>query len=255
MSNATTMRAPTDDAPGVDLVALRAELNTLLDQQIVKLYEEVPYAAHHSRDKDINIDHYRRHTIETILRLRMKRTIDALTIHYFTKRNPRMAERWSVYTADEMLHDDLFARDLKAIGVPREEIYSTQPLFATQLLQGYFYYGLEHEGRPLASLTSSYFIEYFTDATQGQWCENLEESLGREKMSGMRAHVSHDIKDNHLDFVWNVLASLIETEDDAVALLRHADRVFQLICMYFTELYETTVLDPTNEAPVAGGVR
>ena len=254
MSNATTTRAQVSDAPGVDLDALRAELNTLLDQQIERLYEEVPYAAHHLRDTDINVDHYRRHTIETILRLRMKRTIDALTIHWFTKRDRKMAERWSVYTADEMLHDDLFARDLKAIGVPREEIYSTEPLFATQLLQGYFYYGIEQEGRPLASLTSSYFIEYFTDATQGQWVENLEEALGKEKVSGMRAHVNHDVKDNHLDFVWNVVSSLIETEDDAAALLRHADRVYRLICMYFVELYETTVIEPSPET-VAGGVR
>ncbi len=110
----------------------------------------------------------------------MKRTIDALTIHYFAQHNPRLAKKWCEYTGDEMLHDAMFAADLEKVGVNREQIYAHEPLWPTKLLQGYFYYGLEHEGRPLASLCSSYFIEYASQTTQPQIIANLGRVLGAE---------------------------------------------------------------------------
>ena len=220
----------------------KQEVDELLREMVQQFYREVEGADHLFRAKDINLAYYQRHVIEIILRLRMKRWIDALTIHYFTKHNPVLAKKWCAYTEDEMLHDSMFAKDLERVGVSREEIYSTEPMFSTKLLQGYFYYGLEHEGRPLASLSSSYFIENVSLMTQPGWIKNVEQVLGAGMAKGQQAHVNHDLEDDHTDFVWDVLMTFVHTDDDRRRVVEHITNVYRLFCAFYTELYHRTVL-------------
>ncbi|MEV5448097.1 hypothetical protein AB0N23_37190, partial [Streptomyces sp. NPDC052644] len=98
--------------------AFKQEVDELLRQMVQQFYREVEGADHLFRARDINMAYYQRHVIEIILRLRMKRWIDALTIHYFTKHNPVLAKKWCAYTEDEMLHDSMFAKDLERVGAP-----------------------------------------------------------------------------------------------------------------------------------------
>ncbi len=221
---------------------LRQRVDSCLDNLIDNFYQNVPFARHQLEGSNLHLEYYKRHNIETIVRLRMKRVIDGLTIHYFTKNDRVLAKKWCKYTEDEMLHDRLFAADLKQVGVSMDEINSTEPLFATKLLQGYFYYGLEHEGRPLASLSSSYFIEYTTQKTQPIWLDNLEKIIGSEKIKGQRHHVDHDLEDDHIDFVWDVLTTFIKTPKDEESLFQHITNIGKLFVMYFEELYEVSVL-------------
>ena len=226
---------------------IRERVDSFLDELINNFYQNVPFARHQLEDTNINLEYYKRHNIETILRLRMKRVIDGLTIHYFTKHNRMLAKQWCHYTEDEMLHDKMFAKDLEHVGVSLDQINSTEPLLATKLLQGYFYYGIEHEGRPLASLCSSYFIEYTTQETQPMWLDNLEKILGTEKIKGQRSHVNHDLKDDHIDFVWDVLSTFIVTPQDEEDLFKHLSNIGKLFVMYFQELYELTIKKGTKE--------
>jgi hypothetical protein len=220
---------------------LRTRVDAYLDACIRDFYKNIPYARHQLDSIDINIDYYKRHNIETILRLRRKRTVDALAIRYFTKVDPEAAKLWAHYTDDEMLHDKLFAADLAKVGVERDEIYATEPMLATKLLTGYLQYGIEYEGTPLALIASVYFVEYTTTRTQPDWLNNLEKSLGKDKIKGQRAHVGTDLNDQHDDFVWGVLETLIKTPADEEKVLRHLEDIYCLWQMYFLELYKLTV--------------
>ena len=228
--------------------ALRAQVDQLINDCIAR-FQDIPGIHQQLHADAINLPYYKRNLIEIILRLRMKRTIDALTIHYFTKRAPRLAKRWSEYTADEMLHDELFAADLAQVGVTRDAIYSTTPMLATKLLQGYFYYGLEHEGIPLASLCSSYLIEYASLKTQPALIDNVERLLGAQCVKGQRAHLAHDDHDNHTDFVWDVLVQTACLPHDAARILDHVRHVYQLFEMYYRELYAATLPESTQTMP------
>lgn len=223
----------------------RARVDAYLDLCIKDFYENIPFAKHQLEAKEINLEYYKRHNIETILRLRRKRTIDALALRHWTKTNPVVAKKWAHYTEDEMLHDVLFAADLEKVGVSKDEIYATEPLLATKLLTGYLQYGLEYEDSPLALVASVYFVEYTTTRTQPDWLDNLEKSLGREKLKGQRAHVGTDINDDHDDFVWDVLVTMVDSAEDEEKTLAHLRDVYQLWQMYFLEIYRLTV-DPTQ---------
>lgn len=221
--------------------AFRAVLDGRIRAFVDHWYTDVASADHLLTANPVNELYYKRFTVEIILRLRMKRTIDALTIHYFTKHSPELAKKWAAYTDDEMLHDAMFVKDLERLGMTKAEVYGTQPLFSTKLLQGYFYYGLEHENRPLASLCSSYYIESVSDLTQKAWLTNVEKSLGASAVRGSLAHVAHDEKDDHIDFVWDVLKTFLDTDEDKHIALDHLENVNRLFEMFFKELHDQTI--------------
>ena len=226
---------------------LRAEVDTLLDTLIQKFYAQVPYADHQKSSTELNLEYYKRHNIETILRLRRKRTIDAQAIGYFTKRDPVRGAQWAHYVEDEMLHDAWFADDLAKVGVTKEEIYATEPLFTTKLLTGYLQYGMEFEGSPLALLCSVYFVEYVTTKTQPSWVENLGNVLGKDKVEGARRHVGTDLEDEHADFVWSVLVSLLAEPGQREKVIPHMRNVANLWVAYFLEIFALMV-PKTGEA-------
>ncbi|KEF18303.1 hypothetical protein ADK47_27970 [Streptomyces rimosus subsp. rimosus] len=221
---------------------LRKKVDALLDTFIKDFYETVPYAQHQKNAAELNLDYYKRHNIETILRLRRKRTVDALAIKYFTKVDPVQAKAWAHYTDDEMLHDRLFAADLAKVGVTKDQIYSTEPMLSTKLLTGYLQYGMEFDDSPLALITSVYFVEYVTTRTQPEWLDNLGTVLGEENVKGARAHVNTDLDDDHDDFVWRVLSTLITSEADEQRVTEHLNHIYWLWKLYFVELHQLTVV-------------
>lgn len=226
---------------------LRKRVDAILDTYIKDFYETVPFAQHQKNAAELNLDYYKRHNIETILRLRRKRTIDALAIKYFTKVDPVQAKAWAHYTDDEMLHDRLFAADLAKVGVTKDQIYSTEPMLSTKLLTGYLQYGMEFEDSPLALIASVYFVEYVTTRTQPEWLDNLESVLGQENVKGARAHVNTDLDDDHDDFVWRVMSTLVTTDADEQKVVEHLDHVYWLWKLYFVELHQLTVLGRTED--------
>jgi hypothetical protein len=226
---------------GSERPELRSLVDARLDELIRRFYVEVPYAANLVNDEGINLDYYKRHTIETILRIRRKRTVDAYALIYFTKHDPVRAKAWAQYTDEEMLHDELFARDLIAIGATRDDIYSHRPMLSTKALMGYLLYDLIYNDSPLALIASVYFIEYTTTRTQPAWIDKIERFLGPEAVVGARAHVSTDIEDDHADFVWGVLVSLLRTRSDEDRVLEHIDNVYRFYVAYFTELHQLVV--------------
>lgn len=216
---------------------LRTKIDNRLNAMIEQFYHDVPGGNYQRNSTNINMEYYKRHSIETILRIRHKRMIDALVIHFFTKHDSKQAKAWANYIEDEMLHGQMFAKDVERLfGLTQEEIYAHELLFSTKLLNGYFYFTLEHEG-PMASLLSAYFLEYTTRMTQPQWLDNLEKIVGKENLKGARAHVNHDIQENHNTFVWNVLISTIKNPEDEVRLEQHLENIYGLFAAYFTELH------------------
>ncbi len=221
--------------------ALRAEIDLTFNEYIERIYREIPYASHQKDAENIDLEYYKRHSIETPIRIKLKRTIDALVIHHFTKTNPKAAKDWAHYTDDEMVHGQMFAKDIQRLwGLSFDEVIGHRPLLATQLLNGYFYFHLEYEG-PMAAIASAYFLEYVTAKTQPVWLNNLESRLGKDKIAGARAHVTQDIDEDHNGFVWNTLMHVVKDDADALRLKEHLRNISSLFSAYMYEVYLVTV--------------
>jgi len=232
------------------LPEFREKVDKLLLSFVDTFYKDVPKGDHFLNSEKVDKQYFIRNIIEIILRLRMKRCVDALTIHYFTKHDPVLAKEWAKYADEEMLHDLWFGQDIKKMGVTNEEIYSTEPFFSTKLLQGYFYYSLEHEGRPLASLCSSYFIEMLSLVTQPEWIENCEKTFGPDSCKGQKRHLDCDTAEDHPLVAWNVLATFAKTDEDKEKILDHMKNIYKLFVAYYTELSNEILEKKKDTSPL-----
>jgi pyrroloquinoline quinone (PQQ) biosynthesis protein C len=188
-----------------------------------------------------NEDLYKRHNIETILRISLKRAVDPLVANYWASRDSKLCKEWGLYGAEEGRHDRMFARDLHAIGMTDEEIYSTRPTFATELLNGYFYYTLATEG-PLASMISGFYLEFVAGKTQPDWLDVMERHLDPSLTRGARAHLSQDLEDDHVNMVWNMIMNVVKTAEDEERFIEHLIKINALFVSYFVEVYTTTAM-------------
>jgi hypothetical protein len=191
---------------------------------------------------------YKRHNVETILRIALKRAVDPLISNYWASRDPQLCKEWGLYGAEEGRHDRMFAGDMHKVGMTDEEIYGTRPTFATELLNGYFYYTMATEG-PLAAMISGFYLEYMASKTQPDWLNVMEEHVGADRTKGARAHLALDVDDDHTDMVWNMIMRVIKTKEDEERLIEHLIKINALFVSYFVEVYTSTVLGKAAQGP------
>ncbi|MDK1290632.1 iron-containing redox enzyme family protein [Pseudoalteromonas umbrosa] len=220
---------------------VRNRLDSYLDKKMEEWKRDVPYASHLEGNK-VDSAWYRRHTIEHVWRIRLSRSAHCKALHAITKVSPEAAQLYAEYQAEEMNHDTLFFQDCEALGVTKEELLSTEPLLATRLLQGFFYFISEHED-PLGVVASSYLVEYTTAKLTPKQITSMKESIGEEKIQGQLAHINTDLGEDHAGEMWRILRYLINSEADVEKVLRYFDDIQTILAMYFKELYELTVAD------------
>src|SRR5690242_12592223 len=66
----------------------RAQCDAAIDLMIDQFYAAVPSARHLQEDASIDVGYFKRHTIETVLRIRLARIADGKVITEFAKTNP-----------------------------------------------------------------------------------------------------------------------------------------------------------------------
>ncbi|MDC0708887.1 hypothetical protein POL68_10455 [Stigmatella sp. ncwal1] len=220
----------------------RTQVDALLDSMIESIYKTVPTVRYLANSEKVDVELFKRHTIETILRIRLARIADSKAVYLFTKNDPVAAHKWSKYMEEEMLHDKLFLKDLTNMGVEEAAVYGTDPLLATKLLQGYLYYTLEHEGAR-GLITKSYFVEYTTRKTQRIWNENIKRSLGDKSVRGAEAHLNYDVDEDHSTDVWNVLMTMVNSTEEEARVIYHLNVYAGLFSAYFNELASKTKSD------------
>lgn len=218
---------------------VRKRLDNYIDKKMIEWARDVPYANHLEEDK-VNSAWYRRHTIEHVWRIRLSRSAHCKGLHAITKVSPEAAQLYAEYQAEEMNHDTLFFQDCEAIGVTKEELLNTEPLLATRLLQGFFYFISEHED-PIGIVASSYLIEYTTAKLTPKQISSMKESIGEDSIKGQLAHINTDLGEDHAGEMWRILRYLIRSEADVEKIIRYFDDIQTILAMYFRELYEATV--------------
>jgi hypothetical protein len=228
-----------------------ATANLRLDGMIEAFYDASPAARHLATTTTIDKDLFVRHTIETILRIRLARIADSKVIQHFARTNPFAAKHWSRYTEEVMLHDRLFLKDLKNIGVSEEAVYGTDPLIATKLLQGYLYYTIEHEG-PCGILSKSYFVEYLTRKALALWTGGVRQVQGEPSIA--EVYLDHEREDDHSTQVWNVLMAVVKTPEDEARVLYHLEVCCGLFIAYFNELASKVDVSPPPSDPAGAAV-
>ncbi|MEH2062648.1 MAG: hypothetical protein V7K50_10255 [Nostoc sp.] len=230
---------------------LRQEIDNLIDLQIDKWEQTVPFATHFEGEL-INQRYYQRHLIETVWRIRLLRVVESKAIAEIAKQSPEAAQIWANYEMEEMLHDELFIQDLEKSGVSREELLNTEPYLSTKLLVGFFSYLLDHEG-PLGVLAYSYLVEYVNVKMEPKKIDAMKKSIGVTQIGGQIAHSYTDTNDDHPGEVWNAIRYIIKNEQDIANLKKYLQEQQKILAMYFHEIYADIVESAQNKLVAASG--
>jgi hypothetical protein len=218
----------------------RKRCDALLDRLVEEFYAQHESARRLLAPSFFSLDFVIRSTIENVLRIDLMRRVNPLVCTKVAATDPVLCKQWGLYAADEGLHSRMFAKDLHALGVGDEMIYSTPPLFATELLSGYLYHTLEAEGA-LAVLASAYYVESISDKTQPAWLDNIEKHLGELYTRGSRAHLQLDEIESHVDLAWNMCMRLVHTPEDEKRFVEHVVKLHCLLGAYVIEVLDVTV--------------
>lgn len=217
---------------------LRNKVDQFIEKQIENWNTTVPY-ANHLEDKTVNKEYYVRHLIETALRIRLLRTVEAHAQAEISKISPEAAQMWARYEMEEMIHDELFIKDYEAMGGRKDVLAVIEPFLSTKLLAGYFYYLLQHEG-PLGVVVYSYLVETVNVKLDPKRIKALSHSLGEENIKGYTSHNHTDENDDHPGETWTVLRQLIKSEEDIQSIYKYLEENQRILAMYFEELYQYT---------------
>ncbi|CAN0620809.1 conserved protein of unknown function [Burkholderia multivorans] len=234
----------------------RAKIDAMLAQFEAAFYAKIDNAQEMLKSDSFDLNMYKRHNVETILRIALKRAVDPMIANYWAPRDPQLCKEWGLYGAEEGRHDRMFARDLHDVGMTDDEIYATRPTFATELLNGYFYYTMATEG-PLASMVSGFYLEFVAGRTQPDWLDSVEVHLGPERTKGARRHLQQDLDDDHVNMVWNMIMRTIKTPADEARFVEHLVKINALFVSYFVEVARSvrepkpSPLEAAMTAPVA----
>jgi hypothetical protein len=232
----------------------RKHCDALLDKLVADSFARHDAARQSMNAGAISRELFIRSTIESVVRIEMMRKINPLVCNHVAAVDPILCKQWGLYAADEGLHGRMFAKDLKAIGLTEEEIFSSKPLFSTELLAGYLYQTLADEG-PLAVVASAYYVESIAAKTQPAWLDAMEKHVGAECTRGSRAHLRLDEMEGHVDLAWNMCMRLVKTPEQQQRFIEHLIKLHSLLVGYMIEVYHLIAskgaTDAKGEALVA----
>jgi hypothetical protein len=222
-----------------DAALLREEIDARIDRQIEEWNATVPFASHFE-GASVHRAYYARHLAETAWRIRLLRVAESKALAEIAKVSPEAAQIWANYEREEMLHDELFIKDLERAGTAREHFLATEPYLSTKLLAGFFSYLLDHEG-PLGVVAYSYLVEYVNVKLEPAKLAAMKTSVGEREIAGQIAHAHTDVNDDHPGEVWSAIRFLIRDHDDIAHLKQYIAEHQRVLAMYFHEIHADIV--------------
>lgn len=221
-------------------VPTRSEMELLAKQEMEKLFNKVNFAKEFHQGESIDKNYYKRHLIETVLRIDLNNEVDAYSLYKLGYSDSFLSQKLSEYLAEEIGHDSLFLHDLKKQGVDKEEVEKTSPFFSTQLLIGFLYYSIKQDGA-LPTMVWNWFVEWYSDTYNMTITKKAAEEFGNDNIQGSLKHLSVDEEEDHVGLMYSTVEHAMKTEEDGIKAQEYLKKFVELVGMYFQELFNTTL--------------
>lgn len=205
-----------------------------------ELFRTVPKAREFHEGTWIDYAHYRRHLVETVLRIRLNNEVDAYALHKIGSRDNRLATILAKYLAEEYGHEEMFMVDIERFGFSKADVDATLPFPATDELIGYLYLAINRDG-PLPTMVWNWFVEWYSDRYNKIITEKAAAAWGREKVKGSTAHILYDESHDHDDLMWSSVQRAIEGFGDLDKAENYLRAFIDLIARYFTQLHRASL--------------
>lgn len=218
----------------------RERLEKLAADRTEALFEKVPGAREFHNGSWIEREYYKRHLIETVLRIRLNNEVDAYGLYKVGSKDHRLAATLAQYLSEENNHEGMFLRDLRHFGVEKEEVDALRPFPSTEYLMGYLYFAINEQG-PLPTAVWNWFVEWYSDQFNPVITKKAADAFGLDMVKGSQAHIEYDESHDHDDLMWSTVDRAVRGWGDFASAERLLTNFIDLIALYFTELHASTV--------------
>jgi hypothetical protein len=218
----------------------RERLEKVAAEGMERLFATVPKAREFHAGTWTEKEYYKRHLVETVLRIRLNNEVDAYGLYKVGWKDHRLAATLARYLSEENNHEGMFLRDLREFGLGKEDVDATRPFPTTEYLMGYLYFSINQDG-PLPTTVWNWFVEWYSDRYNGVITETAAQTFGTHMVKGSQAHIDYDESHDHDELMWSTVDRAIQGWGDVAAAERHLVNFIDLIALYFRELHDTTV--------------
>lgn len=225
----------------------RQRLEKVAEEKMQDLFDRVPKSKEFHEGTWIDRDYYRRHLVETVLRIRLNNEVDAFALYKIGAADNKLAATLAQYLAEEYGHEEMFLRDIERFGISKAEVDAMATFTATDELIGYLYLSIKRDG-PLPTMIWNWFVEWYSDRYNKIITRNAEQTWGKDSVKGSMAHIQYDESHDHDDLMWSSVQRAIDGWGDADKAEAYLRTFVDLIARYFDELHRATVSGHTKDA-------
>ncbi|MGF6536912.1 hypothetical protein OKW32_000198 [Paraburkholderia youngii] len=217
----------------------RARFELVADCEMQALFSASPDTAAFHRGEWIDREYYRRHLVETVLRIRLNNEVDAFALYKIGFKDNQLAQILAQYLAEEYGHEGLFLRDIEKFGLTAEQIDTIEPLHSTRKLINYLYLSIERDG-PLPTMAWNWFVEWYSDRYNKTITEAAGRAFGHHTVKGSLGHIQYDESHDHDDLMWGAVQHAIDGWGSVDKAEMHLRNFIGLVGDYFDELKAET---------------
>lgn len=214
----------------------RKQLEHVAATKMEDLFATAPKAREFHEGRWLDEQYYRRHLIETVLRIRLNNEVDAYALYKIGARDNKLAATLAQYLAEEYGHEEMFLADIERFGTPKHAVDSIRPFVATDELIGYLYLAINRDG-PLPTMIWNWFVEWYSDRYNDTITQYAARIWGEERVKGSLAHIRYDQSHNHDDLMWAAVQRAIDGWGTTAKAEEYLKNFIVLIGRYFNQLY------------------
>jgi hypothetical protein len=218
----------------------KKNLESVVKHEMEAIFDHVPMARKFHAGEWTDVEYYKRHIAETVLRIRLNIEVDAYALYKIGSRDNQLAAILAKYLAEEYGHEGLFMRDLTRFSLNESALNEMQPFLSTEKLIGYLYHSINRDG-PLPTMIWNWFVEFYSDLYNKRITQKAASVFGDDKVKGTMGHIEYDESHNHDDLMWSAVERAIEGWGNEKKAESYVRNFVRLIGEYFDELHQATV--------------
>jgi hypothetical protein len=120
------------------------------------------------------------------------------------------------------------------------EVLSNGTFHSTKLLMGYLNLMVEEHGA-LPAIVWDWFLEYYSDLYNGHITSKATANIGRRNTKGAASHLNTDEVEDHVGLMFGLVKKVVRNEEEHKVATEVLTRCIELVGMYFSELYDSTI--------------
>lgn len=226
----------------------RIRFEELAQHAMDQIFTTSPETAAFHRGDWIDSEFYRRHLVETVLRIRLNNEANAFALHKTGCKDNALAQMLALYLSQAYGKEDQFLDDIEKFGLPATAVDNIAPFNSTDKLIGYLYLSIGRDG-PLPTTLWNWLQAWYSGRYDKIIVESAARAFGNDHTRGSLNYIEYAESHSHEDLMWIALQHAIGGWGGMRKAEGYLHNFIGLIEEYFEELRVTTV--PRSQSGIA----